>query len=145
MMKKWTPDMVTERLEEAAETMKRLPPVMSKKIACSWPPIIQEFWEAYGWNDMKVRLGPPTPDAIGRMDEVMEWLRWLELDDVRLVWLRAERVPWKLIMQRFGLARSTVSARWKAAISQIVAILNLPGKMSGHLSAGHFGQDLTKF
>ena len=137
MNEKWTPTLVTDRLEEAARTLKRLPPVKHKDLASHWPPIIQEYWEAYGWDTPKIRMGPPTPEAISRMDEVMEWLLWLDPDDVRLVWLRAERINWKLIMQRFGLARSTISAHWKSAICQIVAILNQQGKMSGHLSSGH--------
>ena len=145
--RKWDVKMVADRLEEAAETMKRLPMTGLKPAGhiSSWPPILREFYEAYGWNDLQIRLGPPTPDAIDRMDEVMGWLRWLEPNDVRLLWLRAERVPWKLIQQRFGMARSTVSAKWKAALFQVVVILNLPGKMSGQMRPGHPGQDLTKF
>ena len=147
MSKKWDVKMVADRLEEAAETMKRLPMTGLKPAGhiSSWPPILREFYEAYGWNDLQVRLGPPTPDAIDRMDEVMGWLRWLEPNDVRLLWLRAERVRWKLIQQRFGMARSTVSAKWKAALHQIVAILNRERFLSGHLSAGQEAQDLTKF
>nr|CRH06158.1 conserved protein of unknown function [Candidatus Magnetococcus massalia] len=126
MDRKWDVKMVAARLEEAAETMQRLPltGLQPAAYSTSWPPILQEFYEAYGWNDVKVRLGPPTPDAIDRMDEVMEWLGWLEPDDVRLLWLRAERVRWKLIQQRFGKARSTLAAHWKAALYQIVGILN---------------------
>ncbi len=147
MTKKWDVKMVAERLEEAAETMQRLPMTGLKPTGhiSSWPPILREFYEAYGYDDVQVRLGPPSPEAITRMDEVMEWLRWLEPNDVRLLWLRAERVRWKLIQQRFGKARSTLAAHWKAALFQIVAILNRDQFLSGHLSTGQQAQDLTKF
>ncbi|MBF0371616.1 MAG: hypothetical protein HQL52_19440 [Magnetococcales bacterium] len=147
MSKKWDVKMVALRLEEAAETIKRLPLTGLKPASfiSSWPPILREFYEAYGWDEVHIRLGPPSSEAISRMDEVMEWLRWLEPDDVRLLWLRAERVRWKLIQRRFGLARSTVSAHWKAALFQIVAILNRDQFLSGHLSAGQEAQNLTKF
>jgi hypothetical protein len=54
-----------------------------------------DFWEAFGWNAVEVRPGPPSSDAIDRMDAVLRWLLCLEPDEVRLVWLRAEGVRWK--------------------------------------------------
>ncbi|WP_198947862.1 DUF6362 family protein [Magnetofaba australis] len=120
----WTPQMVVDRLEEAAMTLHRLPDSGPQNLRSAWPDVIHEYWEAYGRDQPKVRLGPPTPDAIDRMDECMEWLRWLEPNHLRLVWLRAERVRWKIIMRRFGRARSTLAAHWQAAIFQIVAVLN---------------------
>ncbi|MBF0424609.1 MAG: hypothetical protein HQL66_02145 [Magnetococcales bacterium] len=142
---KWTPKLVADRLEEAASTLRRLPVagLKPREYGNAWPTVIHEFCEAYGWNEAVVRLGPPPSEAITRMDECLDWLRWLEAEDVRLVWSRATRVPWKLIQRQLGVARSTAAARWTAAIMQIVAILNLPGnKMSGHLPAGHAGQNL---
>ncbi|MBF0453688.1 MAG: hypothetical protein HQL72_02585 [Magnetococcales bacterium] len=141
MNKKWDGKMVAARLEEAATTMKRLPDEQLQQLKSNWPETIPT-WGDYGDEKTKLRLGPPTPDAIDRMDEVMEWLRWLEPENIRLLWLRAERVPWKLIMRKFGVARSTINSRWQSAIFQIVAILNLPKKMSGHLSTGHSGRNL---
>ena len=120
---KWEEETVAERLAEAAETMKRLPSVKPKGYIGSWPTIIQEFWEAYGWNDMEVRLGPPSSYSIDRMDESLAWLRWLEPDEVRMVWLRAEDVPWKVIGKRFGCDRTTAWRRWKYAIIKIIARL----------------------
>lgn len=121
---KWTQKMVAARLEEAAEVMKRLPAVKPKGYTVSWPTIIQEFWESYGWNDVEVRLGPPPADAISRMDETLKWLHWLDPEETKLVWLRAERVQWKVLMRRFGGCRTTVWSRWMAALLQISTRLN---------------------
>ena len=88
----WTPSAVADRLEEAAKTLRRLPPVKVRGYISSWPPIIRDFWEAYGWSEVQVRPGPPAPDAIDQMDESLAWLHVLEADEVRLIWLRAEGV-----------------------------------------------------
>jgi hypothetical protein len=58
------------------------------------------------------------------MDEALRWLRWLELDETRLVWLRAEGVRWKLICARFGIGRTTAWYRWSGALTKIAARLN---------------------
>ena len=63
----WTPKAVADRLEEAAQTLRRLPPVKVRGYIASWPPIICDFWEAFGWHATEVRLGPPAPDAVDRM------------------------------------------------------------------------------
>ncbi|MBF0629246.1 MAG: hypothetical protein HQL91_13600, partial [Magnetococcales bacterium] len=95
MAEKWNPKMVAERMAEAASTLRRLKVsgLKPQGYGNSWPDIVHEFSEAYGYNDLVIRLGPPTADAITRMDETMEWLQWLEIDQIRLVWLHAEDVP----------------------------------------------------
>ncbi len=125
--KKWDGKMVAARLEEAAETMKRLPAngLKPNGYVSSWPPILREFFEAYGWNKLEMRLGPPSPEAIDRMEETLEWLRWLEPDQVRLVWLHAERVPRKLIMAKIEVSRVTAWRMWAAALVVIATRLNL--------------------
>jgi hypothetical protein len=134
---KWDCKMVEARLEEAAGILQRLPEEKLRGMKSNWPETLPSR-EDYDLATAKQRLGPPSPEAIDQMDEAMEWLRWLEPEDIRLLWFRAEKIPWKIIMRQFGLARSTITARWKSAVSQIVTILNLPKKVSVHLSAGHF-------
>lgn len=140
---KWDGKLVAERLEEAAETLKRLPGEQMRGYRSSWPETIPT-WEDYGWNKAKVRLGPPLPEAIDRMDESMTWLRWLEKDQVRLVWSRAERIPWKLIMQKFGICRETARQKYLVALVNIASRLNQIAveKMPRHLSVWHPSQDL---
>ena len=123
---RWTASLVEARFEEAAETLYRLPPVTAKPMLCSWPTVIRDFWEAYGWEETRVRLGPPSAAAITRMDEAFEWLRWLEPDEVRVIWLRACGVRWKPIAERFQADRSTVWRWWVSALSTIAARLNRP-------------------
>ncbi|MBF0436934.1 MAG: hypothetical protein HQL77_16395 [Magnetococcales bacterium] len=124
---KWNPKMVADRLEEAANTLRRLKVSGLKPMGygSSWPDVIHEFSEAYGYNELVVKLGPPTADAITRMDQVMEWLLWLEPDQVRLVWLHAENVPRKVIMTKIGASRDKVWRMWASALMTITTCLNL--------------------
>ncbi|MBF0629296.1 MAG: hypothetical protein HQL91_13855 [Magnetococcales bacterium] len=145
MVEKWTPKMVTERLEEAASTLRRLPPVGPKGLYSFWPDIIHDAMEAYGWNQALLRLGPPPAEAITRMDETLQWLRWLESKQVRLVWLRAERTPWKEIMRALGVGRTTAWTLWMASLMQIASHLNegkRPNIMFEQLSSEHPEQNL---
>lgn len=120
----WTPKLVAVSLEEAADTLRRLPDPRLQGYWSSWPVIVRDFWEAYGWNDVRVRPSPPSPAAIDRMDEVLPWLQWLEPDDARLVWQRANGRPWKLIAYEFGVNRTTAWRRWTFAVILIATKLN---------------------
>ncbi|ABK45331.1 conserved hypothetical protein [Magnetococcus marinus MC-1] len=124
--RKWDAPAVAKRMEEAANTMKRLPEdgVRPRGHSSSWPPFLREYWESYGMQDVKVRLGPPTPDAIDRMDEALSWLHTLEPDQAKLVWLRAEKVPWKFIMAQLGVCRETARQRYLIAMATLSAKLN---------------------
>lgn len=46
------------------------------------------------------------------MEEALLWLRWLEAEDAKLVWARANRTPWKAICWQFGIARATADRRY---------------------------------
>jgi hypothetical protein len=41
------------------------------------------------------------------------WLRWLEKDDARIVWLRANRKPWQSICWEVGLSRPAANRHWR--------------------------------
>ena len=124
MKNNWTHEMVAERLEEAADTLKRLPMDRPRDVRSAWPPIIQEFWEAYGWDNATIRLGPPSPEAIQHMDECLEWLLWLDVGQMRLVWAKAENLPWKAILPRIGAGRTKGWHLWREALKEIAFNLN---------------------
>jgi hypothetical protein len=121
---RWTPLMVEERLVEAADVMRRLPNVRVPGHFHTWPPIVVEFADRVGQEPEPMRLPPPSPAAISRMEETLGWLRWLKAEHARLAWARAEGTPWKLICWRFGIARATAHRRWPYALSLIAYGLN---------------------
>ncbi len=120
----WTPKMVAVYLEEAADTLRRLPPVKVRGYVSAWPPVLRDFWEAYGREEVQVRPGPPSAKAIDQMDRTLLWLRWLDRDESRLVWRRACRRPWKAITYEFGCDRTTAWRRWTYAMITIATRLN---------------------
>ena len=121
--KKWDCKMVAAQFEEAAETLKRLPDEKLRGLRSNWPETIPTR-EDYRCEQTRVPLGPPSPEAIDRLDETMGWLRWLEPEQARLVWSRAERIPWKLIMRQLGVCRETARQKWIAALVNIASCLN---------------------
>jgi hypothetical protein len=129
----WTPALVEERLIEAAETMRRMPETRVQGYSNGWPTILREFQDRVGEAAVPLRRPPPSPDAITRMEEALSWLRWLEPDDVKLVWMRAERARWREICGRFAIARATANRRFEYALCVIVWRLSerpLPRKWS---------------
>lgn len=132
-MNNWTVEMVEERLEEAASVMKRLPPVRVPGYFSTWPKMLVEFADRVGQQAEPMRLPPPSPAAITRMEQALDWLRWLEPQDVKLVWARANGMRWKNICWTIGLTRSSAHLHWRYALSVIVLRLgkqNIPSKRS---------------
>jgi hypothetical protein len=119
-----TPTEIEDRFEEAARTLRRLPDVRARGFTSSWPTIVRSAHEAFGWEPARFPRIPPTADAISRMEECFTWLAWLDPDDARIVWLRAENVRWKPICWRLGISRATAWRRWAAALITVANRLN---------------------
>ncbi len=124
-IKKWTVTDVTDRFEEAAYTLRRMPPVRVQGYVSTWPDIVRTAMEQLQQDRLPMRLGPPQADAISRMEETIQWIFWLEDEDERrLIWLRAERVVWKRICWRIGCGRTKAWQMWTIALLRIVTRLN---------------------
>lgn len=114
---------VEERLRSAARTLRRLPNVKVQGYFSTWPTIIREPLEILQMEPELLRITPSMAD-ITEMEEVLfVWLKWLEPEERRLVWLRAERVRWKLICGRFGVGRTKAWEMYRRALASIAAKL----------------------
>ncbi|MBN9568999.1 MAG: helix-turn-helix domain-containing protein [Alphaproteobacteria bacterium] len=125
MTEAFTPTQIEDRMEEAARTLRRLPnPPGStpRGHKSGWPEYVQERG-AYGYNETRIRIVPSARD-IKHMEECFEWLSWLEPDDARIVWSRAEGMRWRQIGIRAGCVRQTAWRRWVAALVVISKRLN---------------------
>lgn len=114
---------IADRLEQAAYTLRRLPRVTVDGYKSNWPSTVNEFHEAYGYNEATMRLGPPSARHITEMDEALRWMLLLNDDPEytrKLVWLRANRVRWKRITQRFGHSRTKLYLDWRNALYAIL-------------------------
>ena len=120
----WTPSLIEERFVEAAEVMKRLPNVRVPGYFNTWPKMLVEFADRVGQEPPRLRLPPPAPDAISRMDETLRWLTWLDPVDAKIVWLRATGERWKSICWQVGLGRTAANQHWLYALSILAWKLN---------------------
>ena len=123
-MTDWTPDRVRDRLTEAADVLKRLPAERVQGYFNLWPEVVHDFADQVGRMPEPMRLPPPPPAAITRMEDTLDWVKFLSPEDARLVWARAEGAPWKAICWRFGVARATANRRWQYGLAVITLRLN---------------------
>ena len=122
----FTPRVVEDRMEEAALTLRRLPsPPGSgpRGFGQSWPEYVHEAKHAYGYHEARMRVSPSAAE-IQRMDECIDWLRFLHPDDARIVWFRAEGHRWRFVCIQAGCVRQTAWRRWVAALQTISNNLN---------------------
>ncbi len=125
MSKKWTVTDIADQFEEAAQTLRRMPPVKVQGYFNAMPPVIRTAMELLQEEKLPMRLGPPSAEAISRMEEALEWIWLLEDEEERrLIWLRAERVVWKRICWRLGCGRTKAWQMWTIALLKIVTRLN---------------------
>jgi hypothetical protein len=117
---RWTAALVAERLAEAADLLDRLPEPRVRGFY-SLLPLLPD---APAGDGARTRPAAPAPEAIDRMDEAIGWLCSLDAEERRLVWLRAEGLPWKRITYRLGIGRTTAWQRWTIALLKLATRLN---------------------
>lgn len=130
-MSEWCTDMVAARLEEAAETGRRLPPVRVQGYYTVWPAFVRQEWETLATDERIYRPYPPSPKDIDRMLEAMRWVQWLEVEQRHLVWMRAKRYGWPEIGIRFACCTKTAQRHWQRALQTLVNHLNGQAKTQG--------------
>jgi Domain of unknown function (DUF6362) len=124
-MVSWTESLVAERLEEAARTLRRLPPVTVTGYFSVWPHIMHDMDDQKDWEQPVIhRRGPPSAQEISRMEQTLTWFRFLSPDENRLLWLRADNTPWKSICRTIGCSRTTAWKRWVFALAKLAYGLN---------------------
>lgn len=122
-MADWMMARVQDRLELAADVFAQMPAVRPQGYFNAWPEYFHSFADQVG-QEPRMRRPLPSPRQITEAEEAMLWLRWLEKDDARIVWLRANRTPWKPICWQLGISRATANRRWQYGIAVIVWRLN---------------------
>ncbi len=123
-MTEWCTDTVAARLEEAANTGRRLPPVRVQGYYTVWPVFVRQEWETLAADEKVYRPFPPSPKDIDRMLEVMRWVQWLEVEQRHLVWMRAKRYGWREIGIRFACCTKTAQRHWQKALQTLADHLN---------------------
>lgn len=124
---------IKQDLETAAYVDRLLPPVKAPKYRCCMPEIIYTPQELM-FMDRRLLKVKPTQEQISLWERVvLEWLPILSINDRRLVWKRANRIPWKLLCREFGLERTEMWRRYHGVLIKISFYIN--GKNVGNKKA----------
>lgn len=111
---------IKEKLEFAAEIMRRLPPVKVQGYICSWPNFVRKEDEIKGTSDIWLH---PLPEEITAMENILEWLRFVPLEERRLIWLRACGMGWKHLAKYCKKSRTTLDRHYNGGLNKILAAL----------------------
>ncbi len=131
-MSEWSSHDVAQRIHEATQTAHRLPPVRVQGYFNLWPVMARSEFERFANDDPQPIRFPPSPLEIDRMMEVMRWMVWLDVDDRKLVWMRADRYRWEEIARRSGCSTRTAQRRWNDAVGRVAVHLNMrQGEIAG--------------
>jgi hypothetical protein len=131
-MADWTRAMVADRLELAADVMQSLPAIKPRGFFNAWPEYIHSFADKVG-QQPRMRRPLPSPRMITEADATLLWLRWVEPDIARILWARANRLPWKGICHEHAISRAAANRRHDYGLAVIVWRLNgkqVPAKRS---------------
>ena len=125
------------RLEEAGRTLIALPNrhCFPASTGSSWPPIVHEAVEAYGYGEVEIRPPVPSAQAITRMDEAYCWVGHIDArltSHRKIVLLRSlvhpvserHQFSWRKIGQKFGWSHEAVRIWHAQGIDRIVTGVN---------------------
>lgn len=116
---------VEERFEDAAYTLKHVRVERGARgYGSSWPDVVRSAFTAYGPDAARPMRVVPSAQSITKMEECIDWLRLVDGDTARIIWLKAEGVQWRHICVRAGCVRQTAWRRWVAGLQTIVNKLN---------------------
>ena len=123
----WTREAVAARVREAWDTLRRVPAQSVPGFRTSWPDMVRDTFDAYGYTQAAVRLAPAAPASIDRMHETFGWFVHLagEAHLTKAVWLcaGAGMGPTRAGAM-LGVHRDTLRGRRDEGLDRIAEALN---------------------
>ena len=121
----WNEKIVMGYLMHAASIHRRLPPVQVQGYGSLWPVTLHDDWERfYDLVNGRTTLGSPMPIEVTYHEEVMEWLLQLDPHRQQIIWMRANQIPWKIMVEEFGQCKVVLWRRLSAGLEEIITSLN---------------------
>lgn len=128
-----TTEQIKQDLETAAYVERLLPPVKPPKYRCCMPDIIYTPQEIAFMDRRPVKLRPTQEQITIWETVILKWLLLLTVEERRLVWKRANHLPWKLLCRDYGCTRVALWYRYDKAILKIqYGMLSIGRKCSEH-------------
>lgn len=122
----WNRELIKDWFESAIYTLKKQPREKVQGYKTYWPGIRYTEMELLQMDKKPIRLVAKNFD-IERLDAVLEWIYLVEkLENRRIIWMRAKRIPWCLICKRYGKTRRTLSEWHNDGLDDIIKTLNNP-------------------
>ena len=113
VMKLWTEKKVSERFRMAVLILEKYPFLKLRDEKNTWPLL---------FSPVKLES---TPKKIIKCLETLTWLKWVEKEQRDILWMRANKEPYKIIYRKIGLNRMTTWRKWCGALNTIAKKLNL--------------------
>jgi hypothetical protein len=111
---------VEEQLRSAIRTLKRMPPVRVQGYYSAWPEVVRDEMEILNMAKEPLRVRPTARD-IQELEQVLfDWIPSVSIDERRLLWSRAARVPWKMVCAELGVGRTKAWEMYKRTLGKIV-------------------------
>ena len=117
---------LAKQMMAAAMTLRTLPRdqlAIPNGIRSAWPDMIQESAILYGKTRPTSRIRPHAK-ATDSMDDMLTLLWYVDHEARQLVWARANNIPWRVLVTRFGKSRTSLNRDYKKALAEVVAIQN---------------------
>lgn len=110
---------IEEQMRSSVRTLRRMPPVKVQGYFSTWPDIVRDQMEILQMEKEPLRIRPSARD-IQELEEVLfEWMPLLNVDERRLLWARANRVPWKMVCGELGVGRTKAWEIYKHTLGKI--------------------------
>ena len=119
----WTNWLIAKHVREAMLTLTMLPEVTVQKYLHVWPEIM-EILKAFASKKLKLHKTSIALEAIMQLENVLQWMCWIDTKERKLIWMRAARVSWKIICREFKCCRSNASAKLALGFVKISSCLN---------------------
>ena len=118
-MVKITLEQIKQDIETAAYVERLMPSVRPPKYRNCMPEIVYTPLELYFMEIIPPKVNP-THEQIEIWERVvMEWLPILSPKESKLLWKRANHIPWKLLSKEFGIERTQIWKVYRNAINKI--------------------------
>ncbi len=110
-----------DRLDQAWDTLRRLPiPELCQKMT-HWPTMVRQTAEVTALNpkSLRIPLAGAKPKDITKMDETLLWLMKLGEQDRKLLWARTCRLSWRKLAAEFGRSHVTIRSWHKQSLARL--------------------------
>ncbi len=112
----FTPLDIDARMIAAVSTLRRMPDPMVQQFGSSWPDVVRESIESYGYNAPTKIESAPTARDTSQMREAMEWLLWLDVLDRYIVWGKAKLKAIERLARENGVSVTDPANAWQYGV-----------------------------